>query len=109
MAHCVVKIRDKYLVWSSIMSSPVTWGGTLEDLRAYWRMDAEKRAKEEVQRTMDWLEKEAIPLAEETGTSWPALTPQGLLDLFNANNRYGKSVLTMDDMYRYYCVERREP
>jgi hypothetical protein len=35
MGQYIVKLEGKYLIWSTIVNAPITYGGTLSELRAY--------------------------------------------------------------------------
>lgn len=94
MPRCIIKIKDRYFVWSTIVDAPVTHGMTEPQIKAYYKRDR--------QGVSDWSARMAR--VEETGTSWLG---GETLDETLAGNRAGKdeNELTADEIYQQYSAE----
>ena len=98
MGRYIVKIKDMYLEWSSIVDAPVTYGMTLEVFNAYYleeygRRDFETELPERLERV------------ERTGCS---ARDGHTVDSFVSYNRAGpnETCLTLDEIYQRFCVDR---
>jgi len=91
----IIKLRDKYLEWSTIVDAPLTPGLTLEQLKEHIR---DKYGSESLDRLPSRLER-----VEKYGTSM--LEGISVGDLI-AGNRAGENEtrLTEDEIYERYCV-----
>ena len=92
MARCLIKIKDKYFEWSTIVDAPVTYGMTEEELEKYIERQYGKIGLNKLPHRLERV--------EETGTSayWcdlkSIITP----------NRAGGSEeeLTKEEIYNKY-------
>ncbi|HEV7280152.1 MAG TPA: hypothetical protein VGN57_08070 [Pirellulaceae bacterium] len=90
MSRFVVKLRDRYLEWSTGVDAPVTEGMTREAFRAYWLAEYGPEASARFE--------EAVGRSDATGAS----DPLGRGEL----NRAGpdETSLNDDELYRLYCL-----
>jgi hypothetical protein len=94
MANFIVKLRDKYLEWSTIVDAPVSSAMTLDGLRSYiWEKYGTNHASE-----LD----ERLERVERNGTS--SLAGHTAEDLVRSN-RAGKNEtrLTVDEILEQYA------
>ncbi|MBW1799374.1 MAG: hypothetical protein JRJ85_01460 [Deltaproteobacteria bacterium] len=97
MGEGIIKIRDKYLAWSTIWDKPITPGMTLEELKEYIK---EKYGEEGLLKLPARLERVAM-----YGTSFICDKDlEGTIFL----NRAGEdeTQITADEIYRRYCIPR---
>ena len=99
MGRSIVKIRDRdqdwYLEWSSVVDAPVTYGMTLDELKAH--------TKEQYgQQGLDVLP-ERLARVEATGTS--SMMGDRSVEEFIRGNRAGKgeTCLTLAQIGEMYC------
>ena len=100
MGNAIVKIRDKYMLWSTSWDKPVGWAMTQQQFVDFYRVRHGNAAMGDwygmgdFQRRMDRV--------EDTGCSMIAET----LDEFIVANRAGpdETELTMDEIYEEYCT-----
>lgn len=60
MGHSIIKLADKYLIWSSVVDAPITYGMNLEEIKRYCVIEYD----------MSFLEIESkLKIVEEKGTS----------------------------------------
>jgi hypothetical protein len=97
MSRYIVKIKDYYLDWSTIVDAPITFGLVLEEFNKYY--------KEEYGRVGMLNLPERLNVADKKGTS--ALDYDDLEDLVTFN-RAGpeESCLTLDEIYSAYCLKK---
>lgn len=98
MGKFIVKIRDMYLEWSTIVDAPTTFGMTLNDFKKYYRqMYGEDGAKN--------LDSRLARVAEH-GSS--ALPPCYWMPDLLVGNRAGpdESTLTSKEIYQAYCLRK---
>ncbi len=98
MPKYIIKIKDRYFIWSTIVDAPLTYGMTEEDLQAYFA-----HAKNALRALPERLARVA-----KTGTSaLDGLTLEKLL----AGNRAGEKEahLTMEEIYKRYAVKTGQP
>lgn len=89
----VVDGEERYLIWSSVVDAPTTYGCTLEQLKNYWREEYGRRGLEDLERRIkngDWC----TPLEELVGA-----------------NRAGKdeTKLTSEQIVQHYFIDRKPP
>lgn len=96
MGRAIIKIKDYYLIWSSVVDAPVSFGMN--------RVELEKWLKEEYGRAglSDWLR--MIPRVDEIGTSF--YERDSVEDTIDGN-RAGPmgACLTLDEIYTAYCLQ----
>lgn len=94
MARYIIKIKDKYLEWSTVVDAPVTICATLDDFKEYYIAEHGKASIGEL----------AYRLArvEAKGTSSHI---HGSLEDCIVGNRAGdnEETLTLDEIYEKYC------
>lgn len=91
MSRAIVKIKDKYFIWSSIVDAPITYGLTLDQLKE-WH-------KEEYGRSVDIEER--LERVEKYGTSLQRFTNvEKLIRLNRAGDN--EEQLTLDEIYEKY-------
>ena len=97
MGHAIIKLDGKYLVWSSVVDAPITYGLSLWELKGWLQ-------EEYGQVGLDWLEKKQRQI-ETTGISEQLYTLENLL----SGNRAGPNEreLTRREIITAYC--RRQP
>jgi hypothetical protein len=101
MAQSFIKLGEHYLVWSSIVDAPVTFGLTLEELRDYIEREDGRSGLENLARRLGGLNR--------YGISHPGYQDDSGLDDYIDGNRAGpdEDELTRDEIYRAYVL--REP
>lgn len=100
MTGIIVKLADKYLIWSSVVDAPVTYGMTLDELTEYIREEEGKVGLSELPARLKRV--------EQTGTSHVnGLTPAELI----LGNRagYNETCLDMDELIQRYVTDVMEP
>lgn len=56
MGNPIVKLEGKYLVWSTVSDSPITYGLTLAELRRYVKEEDGRRGLEDLARRLERVE-----------------------------------------------------
>lgn len=94
MARGLIKIKDKYLEWSTMVAAPVTYGMTLDQLRDWIKEEYGRAGLEELPRDLENVERQ--------GTAFQINLP---LEELISNNRAGdgETELTLDQIYEKYC------
>jgi hypothetical protein len=96
MPSYIVKIKDKYLEWSTIVDAPTTYG---EDLETFKKRYIER----EIERIKVDLEKR-LARVEKQGTSCQTrLTVEVLIEFNRAGD--DESELSIDGIYEKYCTK----
>ena len=93
MSKFIIKIKDRYFEWSTIVDSPVTVGMTYDELKTYVRAKYGEHGLDALALRAERIEKQ--------GTSCEFhLTMEALID----GNRAGhdESVLTSEEIYQSY-------
>lgn len=91
MSRAIVKIKDKYFIWSSIVDAPITYGLTLDQLKV-WH-------KEEYGRSVNIEER--LERVEKYGTSIRIPTSvEKLIRLNRAGDN--EEHLSLDEIYKKY-------
>lgn len=96
MARFIIKIKDRYLEWSTIVDAPVTISATLEDFKEYYLAEYGQSSADELA--------ERLERVEAKGTSSHIHSSLG--DCI-AGNRAGdnEETLTLDEIYEKYCKD----
>ena len=99
MGHCIIKINDCYLEWSSVVDAPISRGMDRARFIKYYRREYGARGMEGLEKRLD--------RADEFGVAdrgW------GTVEDVIEGNRAGKNetCLTQDEIYAEYCqVDRK--
>lgn len=100
MPRTIIKIKDKYFEWSSIIDAPVTYGMTEEELRQYTEKEYGRKGVEALP--------ERLARVEKVGTS--ELTANCLQDTIGYNRAGPKETkLSAREIYRKYGTPTSEP
>jgi len=98
MPRYIVKLKDYYLEYSTVVDAPVTYGMTLEQFKKYYHNTYGSYYYHYLRQRLERVDK--------VGTSclWDNSAEETLL-----NNRAGhnEETLTVDEIYKAYCL--REP
>jgi len=97
MGRGIIKIKDRYFEWSTVVDAPVMPGMTEDDLRAYIKDEYGNKGLESLGAR--------IERCDERGTSFHGETLESVLDLNRAGE--GETELTADKIYEEYCVGLR--
>lgn len=99
MGHYIIKIKDRYFEWSTVVDAPITYGMTEDELRAYMK---DEYGNEGLSRLSERLARVAAK-----GTS--SLVDDGLADLIRYN-RAGpnETSLTEEEIYARYAEAPKE-
>lgn len=96
MGQHIVKLKEYYLVWSSIVDAPITDGMTLKQLKRWMRSEYGVQGM----RGLD----EKIKRADEMGTS--SRGDSSAVSRIWLNRAGPKeSTLTIEGIYRHYCLK----
>lgn len=96
MGRPIVKIKDKYLEWSTIVDAPVTYGMTTPELKAYIRFQYGAEGLEELP--------PRLARADQHGTS--ALPPSSFAGLIESNRAGDNEThLSIEEIYERYCTQ----
>lgn len=100
MSRSIIKIKDQYLVWSTVSDSPVTIGMSQNEIEQ-WTLE---------QYGKQGLEKLPDSLARADAKGCSALDDDFDLEAILLCNRAGKDEthLSEDQIYQYYCVNKWE-
>jgi hypothetical protein len=100
MGRCLIKIKDLYFEWSTVVDAPVTYGMTLDELRARVK---EERGNEGLRELPERLER-----VEEYGSSFQIKTTlEELISTNRAGNNEEK--ISLNDIYKRYTNQKAEP
>ena len=96
MGKCIVKIKDKYFEWSTIVDAPVTYGMNKEELRNYIKEEYGNRGLRELPQRLERV--------EEKGASWQS--GANLEDTIRLN-RAGENeeTITKEGIYNKFTEE----
>ena len=98
MARIIIKIKDRYFDYSTVVEAPVTRGMTLDEFREYYRGEYGEWSLDELEGRLHRV--------EEKGTS--SFLDESVEETIAANYAGdGDSSLTLDEMYDAYFVEER--
>ena len=101
MPRYIVKLRDRYMEWSTVVDAPTTYGMTLEEFRAHYEHEYGVAAVHGGH-NMPPLRERMLRVAQQgTSANFP-LTVEQLI----AGNRAGpdEATLSEDELYRAYCL-----
>ncbi len=100
MPRTIIKIKDRYFEWSSIVDAPVTYGMTEEELRQYIEKEYGRRGTEALP--------ERLQRVEEVGTSELGASD---IDYTIGCNRAGpqETRFTAEEIYRKFGTPTTEP
>jgi len=95
MARTIVKLRDYYFEYSSVVDAPVTWGMKKKDFEAYYREEYGRSSLEDFQDRMKRVDK--------NGTS--SVSGSSVEEVLDGNcaGPNGKE-LTVEEIYKFYCL-----
>jgi hypothetical protein len=99
MGQYIVKLEGKYLMWSTVVDAPITYGGTLAELRAYVKeRDGENGLRDLTER---------LKRVEAKGTS--AIDEDGPDDVMWLNRAgKGETPLTKAQIIEHYVLQRED-
>lgn len=106
VGRCIIKLDTprgpRYLLWSSVVDAPVTYGMTLDMFTEYYKLEFGRRA-------MDTDFKRSMQRVEEKGYSAQGWVTS--LDDIIGLNRAGpnESHLTLEEIVEEYCGKDPEP
>lgn len=97
MGRYIIKLKDHYLEWSTIVDAPVTFGMTLDEFRAHYQAEYGAQGMRDFE--------ERLKRVEAKGTS----AIDRALDEVIVRNRAGpdEHSLRKHEIYKAYCL--REP
>lgn len=100
MSRAIVKIKDRYLEWSTVADAPTTYGMNLQDFKEYYR----SRWGEEIYAKLD----ARLDRVERKGTS--VYCDDSVLKTVLCNRAgYRERNLTLDELYEWFCVKQESP
>jgi hypothetical protein len=96
MARAIIKIRDKYFIWSTIVDAPIVYGSTKEQLLNYFINEAIEKAKLAFNDQMERV--------EDIGHGYCGLFKDVSLDEIVSHNNLGENgaSLNIDEIYYKY-------
>lgn len=97
MGRIIIKIKDRYLEWSSIVDAPVTFGMNKEELEKYHLEEYGVNGHRDFKNRMERV--------ELTGTS--NKTRLSIADVIKGNQAGpNESELTIEEIYQAYCLRK---
>lgn len=57
MGRAIIKINDLYFEWSTVVDAPVTYGMSLDQLRAYVKEETGRQGLEQLERDLSGIDK----------------------------------------------------
>lgn len=97
MGRYIVKIKDKYTIWSTIIGAPIRWLKNLEDFKKEYLEDEMERIEKELEKRLERVEN------NDHSCEYPMS-----LDILLGGNRAGpdgSSELSLDEIYEQYSDE----
>lgn len=91
MGRSIVKLGDYYLMWSTVVDAPVTYGMKLDEFKEWYLKEHGRQAWEG-----------RLDRVEEKGTSAHDEDIESLLSGNRAGDDEGE--LTLDELYRKFCL-----
>ena len=92
MGRGLVRIKDKYCEWSTIVDCPVTYLMTIQELEAWTKAELGNEGLRELP--------ERLKRVEETGTSFHGTTAQEMIEGNRAGN--DETELSIDEIYEAF-------
>lgn len=98
MGHCLIKIKDLYFEWSTVVDAPVTYGMTLDELKAYVKEERGNDGLRELPRELENIERQGTAI--QTNYTLAELTD---------NNRAGENEkhISLEKIYERYTKPAR--
>lgn len=95
MSRTIIKIKDYYLEWSSIVDAPVTFGMKRDEFEAYHLAEYGRNGHQNFEQRM--------AMVDQHGSS--SMYNHSAKDVISIN-RAGEdeAELTLDEIYRAYCL-----
>jgi len=90
MGRCIVKLKDVYFEWSSVVDAPVTYGMKKEDFIDYYREEYGRSGMEELLKRLERVEKSGTSLLTQ-------VSAEELLTFNRAGEK--ESCLSLDEIY----------
>ena len=85
MSKCIIKIKDKYFEWSTIVDAPVTYGMDKEELEEYIKSEYGNEGLRKLP--------ERLKRIEEKGASWVDFTNlEGTIEFNRAGERKSRGI-----------------
>ncbi len=96
MGRAIIKIKDRYFEWSTVVDAPVTYGMTLDELRTYIKEEQGRIGLEDLEANLKRI--------EEVGTSYRFTTADEVI----SGNHAGLdgTYLTKDQIYDSYAFAK---
>lgn len=94
MGRPIIKIKEKYFIWSTVVDAPVTYGMTREELEDYYQAEYGRQGMYDFEDRMKDVEKKGVS---------EAYFNKSVKDLIKGN-RAGpnETKLTLDQIYEQY-------
>lgn len=92
MGRCIIKIKDKYFEWSTVVDAPVTRGMTERQLTRHIKAEYGNEGLSELHRRLERV--------AQNGTSFHGCTLDKLIELNRAGDN--ETCLTLDEIYEKY-------
>lgn len=96
MGRCILKIKDYYLEWSSVVDAPVSAGMKRDDFKKYYRREYGESGMLDFERRM--------MTADAVGSTWGETAAEVIRG--NRAAPHEKS-LSLDEIYRAYCLKEK--
>lgn len=95
MPTFIVKIKDYYLEWSTIVDAPVTYGMSLDEFKAYYQEEYGRDGMRDLDQRLQRVERYGSSHVE-------GRSAEDILSI----NRAGpdETDLTFDEIYQAYCL-----
>ena len=98
MVDAIVKINDMYLMWSTIVDAPITYGMTFEQLVKYYAKKYEHSDEDSF--------REKMMKIDEDGTGFQIGTNTNQIGEYNRAGP-NESLLSIDEIYKSYCKREK--
>lgn len=97
MPENIIKIKEYYLLYSTVVDAPTTWGMTLPDLTKFYKEEYGNEGIRDLQKRMSRV--------EDKGTS--SFLDSSVEDTI-AGNHAGPdgTTITLDEIYTAYCLRQ---
>lgn len=97
MGRYIIKIKDQYLEWSTVVDAPVTYGMSLTEFEEFTKEEYGQHGLMELPKRLERVERK--------GTS--SMMDSSLESLVSYNRAGENSTcITLDEIYERYCVKR---